>query len=382
MKPTRLLPLACLFVLCTAHAAPAQTFVPVQADTIGSPMSLLPLAGTNTTANPMFADAAGTTGLNLTAQVAGKSSANTGNAQIGFDFLRPYWTSRDFTLAVPAANAGSFPLLGNIGNVDDHFGFVPNIKYKYDVSDLAFSVNASGTFLNLSGNLQQKLSNAAGDGVLTANSSLTIIVANLPEVSTRVYYDELFPNHPRLHHWSLFEDLVIDVGIGTRYSSIDQSYTGQLTNTVGGAPGNNMTQRYSTQNFKGIGLTTKMDFSLPVRQDWVLFTNVRGSILVGDNSQDSSLTVNVAGTPGIPNSISQDRTQFVPVVEIESGIEWGIECGDRLRFGTTPPFCTVRVAAVGQFWGGVGPLSAGSPQGFRTSNLFLVGANVTVGIHR
>ena len=67
---------------------------------------------------------------------------------------------------------------------------------------------------------------------------------------------------------------------------------------------------------------------------------------------------------------------------METGLQWGAELANSLRNGTLPPLCTIRVAAVGQFWGDVGPLSAGSPQGFRTSNLFLVGAHVMVGLHR
>src|SRR5437773_12446323 len=99
-----------MLVLALAPAARAQTFVPVSADPVGASMSLIPVAGTHMS-NPLFADATGSTGLNLQAHVAGKESANVNNAQIGFDFLRPFWTNRDFTLAVPAANAGSFPLL-------------------------------------------------------------------------------------------------------------------------------------------------------------------------------------------------------------------------------------------------------------------------------
>jgi len=381
MSHKRLWLLACLLVLPLTGTARAQTYVPLAAGAGGGNLPLVPVADVNTAYNPLFADAAGITGLNLQAQVAGRGSANVNNAYIGFDFLRPFWTHRDFLLAVPTGSVGSFPLLGNIGHVDDHFALVPNIKYKYDVSDIGLSVNASGTFLNLSGHLTEQIVNPAGQGLLTASSSLTIIVANLPEVSSRLYYDELVAEKSHLH-CSWLDDLVIDVGVGTRYSSINQNYTGQLTNTLAGGPGNNMSQRYSTQSFQGIGLTTRADFLFPVKQDWVLFTNFRASVLVGENNRESSLTVNVAGTPGMPATLSQSRTEFIPVVEMETGVVWGFECGDRLRFGHVPPFCTIRVAGVLQFWGDVGPLSAGSLQGFQTSNLFLAGVHVLVGIHR
>jgi len=44
-----------------------------------------------------------------------------------------------------------------------------------------------------------------------------------------------------------------------------------------------------------------------------------------------------------------------------------------------PQFC-VRLALVGQYWGGMGPLSAGSTQGFRTNDLFLAGVSVQIGL--
>ena len=60
------------------------------------------------------------------------------------DYIRPYWSHRDFTLAVPTANAGSFPLLGDTGHVDNHFSLAAKVNLKYDVSDL-FAVKATGT---------------------------------------------------------------------------------------------------------------------------------------------------------------------------------------------------------------------------------------------
>ena len=48
-----------------------------------------------------------------------------------------------------------------------------------------------------------------------SNSSLTIITANLPEVSTRVFYEDLFERSSHFH-WSCLDDLIVDVGVGTR----------------------------------------------------------------------------------------------------------------------------------------------------------------------
>jgi hypothetical protein len=374
MRLLRLWSLSCLMVGALASAAHCQPFVPAASDGQGGFVTLAPDgAGAG---QPLFL------GPSLTSQgnAGGRTASDVNNLQVGFDYLRPYWTSRDFTLAVPSANAGSFPLLGNTGNVDNDYALAPRINYQYNVTDLNFAVNAMGTFLSLTGRLERKITNTtAGTGDLTANSQLTIITANLPEFSTRVYYGDIF-NQQSCFHCSFLDDLAIDLGIGTRYSSIAQDYTGSLTNSV--PAGTNTSTRYSTQSFQGIGLTLRSDFSLPVGDNLVLFTNIRGSILVGDNVKDSTLNVTVAGSPGIADAINQTQTAFIPICEMEMGFEWGKELGTQLRNNAPPPLFTIRVAAVGQFWGGVGPLSAGSAQGYETSNLFLVGAHVMVGFHR
>lgn len=368
--------LCCLVWLALAQSVRAQAFVPLAAaDGSAGFVSLAPAGPSNSglfqAANPTLSSG----------NVGGRGVTNVGNVQIGFDYIRPFWSNRDFMLAVPAASAGAFPLLGDVGHVDDHFGLAPIIRYKYDVEDIGLSFKATGTFLNLTGSLERRLSdNAGGQGVLTATSSLTIVTANLPEVSTRLYWDELFTGQSHLHNWSCFDDLIIDLGVGTRYSSIQQSYTGTLTNSAVG--GTNTSTRYSTQNFKGLGITSSVDFTLPVKQNWVVFTNFRGSVLVGDNDKESTITVNLVGVPGTSSTINQNRTEFIPIGEIEIGTQVGYDLGQRLRDGLPPPAMTLRVAGTCQYWHNVGPLSAGSSQGFATSNLYLVGAHIMVGFHR
>jgi Legionella pneumophila major outer membrane protein precursor len=381
MKLTRPCILGCLILLAITPLAPAQ-FVPVQADGAGGLFSLTPMLGAGDPSAPLFSNApnppTGTAGGTIGGRGA---SAGLGSLEIGFDYLRPYWTSRDFTLAVPAVVAGSFPLLGNIGNVDNQFALAPRVNYKYDVSN-DFAIKASGTFMTLNGTINQNLTaNDGSVGLLTATSQLTIISANLPEITTRFAYADSFAGSA--HYWPCFDALTVDLGIGTRYSSLSQTYTGDLSNTS--TTGKNETSRSSTQSFAGIGLTSSLDFNLPFREKgngemWNLFTNLRGSILVGDNKKNSSLSVNLAGMPGIPASISQSKTEYMPVAEVESGVEWTHFFGDVNNPDIPPALFTVRVGVSGQFWGDAGPLSAGSPQGFRTSNLFLVGAHVMVGI--
>ena len=119
-----------------------------------------------------------------------------------------------------------------------------------------------------------------------------------------------------------------------------------------------------------------------VRQNWLLFNNLRGSILVGDNAKDSTLAVTRAGVPGVSDSITQAKTEFIPVGELELGAQWVHEFGDVNRPEVPAALFTVRIGMTGQIWGNVGPLSAGSAQAFRTSNLFLVGAHIMVGLQR
>src|SRR5262249_12679422 len=163
---------------------------------------------------------------------------------------------------VPGVAAGSFPLLGDTGHVDNQFVLAPRINYDYYVEDIDFGIHAMGTFLNLAGRLNQQVNGLqAGQGTLTATSNLTIVTAIVPECSTRIYYSELM-NHNKFY-CTLFDDLVIDLGIGTRYSSITQNYNSSLTNNLPGSVNNSI--RYAAQSFRGIGLATRFDFSCPVK---------------------------------------------------------------------------------------------------------------------
>jgi hypothetical protein len=354
-----------------------QATIVYQPEGMNGSYTLVPETGLTTAQGPLFLPQ-GPLPPTVVGSAGGQAVPTLGNVIIGFDYLRPFWTFRDFTLAVPAAAAGGFPLLGDTGHTDNHFAFVPRLQYNYQFTDLDFGISASGTFLSLSGRLQRTVTSTNGGiGDLNANSALTIVSANFVEVTREIYLPDLVgkKGSPKS-----LEDLLVGLSLGTRYVAIDQNYTGSLTN--GATPGANISTRYSTQSFHALGLTSAMNLSLPSGQDWVFFSNLRGSVLVGDNRKDSSLTVNVAGQPGISANINQNDTAFVPVFEYEAGVEWGMALADKLRAGDPQPLLTVRVAGVAQYWGGVGPLSAGSSQGYKTSDLFLFGVSVLVGLHR
>ena len=302
---------------------------------------------------------------------------NTLNASVGFTYFVPLWSFRDFQLAAPKGFEPFFPAFGTLGSVDTHYGYAPRVTLDYHIHDLDLGVSASGTYLNLSGRIDRQQASTGGNtGHLAASSTLTLVSANVLEFHRLFAFTELFPDKNPKHQ--NVADSLLDLRIGTRYVSLDQNYNGALT---GGGDRANITDRFTTQSFRGIGLTTGMRWTVPVGNNFAAFLAMQGSLLVGDNRRNSVVSASVFGLPGFTATQLESRTQLVPVTEIELGADWGWELGNRLRDGVGPPKFTVRVAAVGQYWGGLGPLSAGSNQGFRTTDLFLVGAYVQAGFH-
>lgn len=371
--------LVALLALTAVSAAQAQPVI-YQPQGAGGHVLLEP-ADAGFVAGPVFLSGAETGPINARSggNAGGHGVSSLGIVEIGFDYLRPFWTFRDFNLAVPASRSQNFPLFGDTGSVDNHFAFAPRVNYNYNFADLHFGIAASGSFLNLSGRLnRQVVSVNGGIGLLTANSSLTLIGANLVEVTRRVDLGEWMVEKKGRSE-SFWDGVLLDLSLGTRYSSIDQSYTGSLVSSTGAT---NLATRYSSQSFQGIGLTGMANLLYPVTDDLVLFSKTRASVLVGNNQKESTITVIASGVPALGDVISDSRTAFIPVLELELGGEWGLDLAEHLRSWSAETLLTVRVALVGQFWGDVGPLSAGSPQGFRRSDLFLFGANVMVGLHR
>src|SRR5262249_43600617 len=159
---------------------------------------------------------------------------NNSYIEIGFDYIRPLWSFRDFNLAVPAGFTPNFPLLGNEGHVDDHFAIAPRINLHYRLPDTDFGLSASGSFLNLTGDLHRTANDtAAGTAELTSTASLTLTVINFAELSRRLYFEDVQAEHGKSAS-GCFEDLVIDLSIAGRYAALEQSYTGDLTASVAG----------------------------------------------------------------------------------------------------------------------------------------------------
>jgi Legionella pneumophila major outer membrane protein precursor len=306
--------------------------------------------------------------------VSGVDGTNTGHLSVGFDYIRPWWTFSDFNAIVPPVYASTFPAFASIGSTDNHFAFVPRVQYDYYLANVDFGVSASGKVINLQGGLQRTLASAGGvQGNLVSNANLTIVSINPVEFWRPFDFDELFGDKHRKEH---FEDSQVLLAIGSRFVQMNQNYSGTLQTS---GTGTNVASRYTTQNYSGFGLTAAANWKCPLSRNFIGFTDLRGSILAGENRRNSSLNIVATGQTGVADTIAETKTQWLPIAELEMGIEWGQDLGELLRNRESRQLITVRVAGLGQFWGGMGPLSAGSTQGFRTSDLFLAGVSVQVG---
>src|SRR4051812_35025843 len=116
----------------SAHAQDLLGAVP------GGQYTLLPADPTVVSTTPLFVEgAAGGRTVAAVGTVGGVASAvGPGQLSVGFDYLRPFWSFRDFTLPVPPAYAAAFPALADVGHADNQFAFAPQVRYNYYVEDL------------------------------------------------------------------------------------------------------------------------------------------------------------------------------------------------------------------------------------------------------
>ncbi|HKB03115.1 MAG TPA: Lpg1974 family pore-forming outer membrane protein [Gemmataceae bacterium] len=332
---------------------------------------LLPTDTRVISTTPLFlADPAGGA-VRATATGAVVATGAGGQLFAGFDYLRPFWSARDFTRPVPPGYESAFPVVADIGHIDSHFTFVPRVQYDYDIPGMDFDVGAAATFLGLSGRYQRDVAaTGASAGDVVATYDLTL-VSVIPVQAARRFAPGELGGYEKAGS-------LIDASVGTRYVALDQDYASAAHAAVGG--GVNVATRTTSQSFRGFGITAALGWQVPVGDDLAAYLGARGSVLIGDNERSSTATVIAVGRPAFSEAISEARTLVVPVVEMEAGLAWGTELGHRLAVGDPAPELCVRVSLVGQYWGGMGPLSAGSPQGFRTSDLCLAGVSVQLGL--
>lgn len=287
-----------------------------------------------------------------------------GSANVGFTYLAPLYSSNDFQRTVPRGYAGLFPTFGGTGQADTLFAFSPRIDLNYYVKDVDLSVSTSGAFVNLTGRVdRQAVRPDGGTAQLNAQSSLTLVTA-IPVEFGREYGVEGGFNH--------FPDSVIDFRLGSRYVSFDQNYTG--VTTEGGATAN----RYASQTYRGLGVSTAAIWHTHASQDFSPFLSARQSLTIGENRQNTSVSVTAPGVAFADNRFDT-HTLLMPSTELEVGVDWAWRGATRVR-DVSPPVVRVRVAAVGQYWYGMGPLSAGAGSDFRRNDLFLVGGYIQAGV--
>ena len=186
--------------------------------------------------------------------------------------------------------------------------------------------------------------------------------------------------------FDIYEDDQIDDGIfelrvGARYSSINQLFTAALRQGSGSA-----VTTSSFQDFRGVGLTAAGNLSLAMTNSLWVYGNSRGSMLLGRNERQANfsiLTVDAMGNPTTgtaSNTVTEDKTDIIPVGEFEAGIIWDLAeqfCDEDSEPGNMIWF---KLGYVAQVWGDVGLVSAGTGQPFRDGDLFLQGFTLQAGI--
>jgi hypothetical protein len=108
-----------------------------------------------------------------------------------------------------------------------------------------------------------------------------------------------------------------------------------------------------------------------------------GSTLVGPNHKLSSVNANFTGVPALALCLEENGTPFVPVGELEVGVEWGkmIGQGTPAQGQVKGKLVWARAGVTGQIWGNVGFLSVtDNNPSFDNRSLHLAGFSLTIGI--
>jgi len=174
-----------------------------------------------------------------------------------------------------------------------------------------------------------------------------------------------FNSNLRLNVWDLEATQDLHLGCwgltlsgGARYVHMSQDYNAFRANPGGTAPtvfiSEDAESVQSGHNFNGAGPTVSLEARRALGDTGlVLYGLTRGSLLFGSGKQQTALTREVTGTSrGTPfdllvtsDSVAS-RDDFVPIIELEVGAEYGMD------FGRCHPF--IRTGLVGQTWFGAG----------------------------
>jgi hypothetical protein len=172
--------------------------------------------------------------------------------------------------------------------------------------------------------------------LLTVNSGLRLNVYDV-EIARAIVIDR----------WT-FEG-----SVGVRYADLRQTYAADLFNPGNPALGFDRVERHQreTNRFRGAGATISGDMKCCLGGGFALFGNARGSFLFGRSEQEATQDFIAATTQAF--SAEGSRDLFLPVGELELGVEWAYN-GRAARW-------FVQAGLVGQAWWNAG--SASVPPG-------------------
>lgn len=152
---------------------------------------------------------------------------------------------------------------------------------------------------------------------------------------------------------------------GVRYSHMSQDYRTNIT-----SPATNI-QLVSGHNFNGAGPSFAFDAKRRIGESgFSLYGNLYGAILFG-NAKDAQTAV----TNGTPLGLFQERTNVIPVGEVELGAEYCRNAGRANLF--------MQCGFIGQVWWGGGNasnLDAIGPTSASNHNFGLLGLSLRAGV--
>ncbi|KAA5538876.1 hypothetical protein FYK55_25910 [Roseiconus nitratireducens] len=301
------------------------------------------------------------------------------DAEINWLLLRPSMSSADLSISVPTGTGGTESFLGSTDDLIDTYTSAFSVLVFTQIADNGSSVSVSGYRLDVEADAQRSFTTQTIPATLNVDYDLSIAAIKGVEY--------LFPLHKCFESASssLLQNSTrlspahkLNFGLGVTWASVDQTYTSTLTS------GSNTAMLTSKQEFEGLGLTTSLYYQLDEFEHGPLslqpFASARGSLLTGTNRRESTFTSDPAtGNP--PNSVApinvvDNREQNIPFVDFEVGsVLYATALRDDVKTDLK-----IRLAAVGQVWGGVGLISAADtgPSPYRDNNLFLYGIALSV----
>jgi hypothetical protein len=281
-----------------------------------------------------------------------------GEGMLGFYFLRPYWARRDFAIGVSGPDG---VILGDGRDVahDYSAALVGRVGVHLPGS---ITVAFRGFNLNLDSHLNRTF--ASGSTMATLLASNTFNLTELTALETPLSFQP-FPAVGANHA----NNKACEVTVGVQYLQLAQEYQATL------AAGTNSTSRHAHQDFTGFGVTAAVTAQSPDWHGWRCYGNLRGVVVIGTNNRNGSFS-----STGMSTVTATDtRTDFVPVGEVEVGIEWEpkpfAQVDTQARLKTTAESVLLfRLGFVGQVIGDAGlPTVTHDQRAFDNGAVFLAG---------